>query len=233
MRNEKKHIVGSCAGRRPEQEQIFSKKLCDPTICFFRSDLRGMTMIEAIVWVAVFTSAMLAISSALLSFYRANAYAIQQAQATISAQHGIDTTVKTIREAAYSSQGAFPIVSIAANDFVFYADTDSDSLIEKVHYFLQGTSFVQGIVDATSDPPVYTSTEATSTLSDYVRNADASVNTQVFHYYDKNGTEITDYTQWAKVRFVTVTLVANVDQNHLPNQQTIGSSAAIRNLMGQ
>ena len=188
----------------------------------------GMTMIDVIVWVSVLLMVLLAITSSLLYFYRVNRYAIQQSSAVTSAQRGMENAIRTIREASYSSEGAFPIVSIGPNDFVFYADIDSDSLIEKVHHYVSGNSFLYGTTDPTGDPPVYTDPETVSTIADYVHNTDENV--KAFRYYDASGLEITDYAQWAKVRFVQVSLVVNVDPNKLPNQLVLSSSAAIRNL---
>lgn len=189
---------------------------------------RGITFIETLVWISVFTFAMLAITISLLSFYRANTYTIEQAHAVTSAQRGIERMVKTMREAAYSSEGAYPIVSIAANDVVFYADIDSDPLIERIHYYIQGETLMQGIRDPSGDPPTYTGTEATSTVSDFIRNTVQGVTT--FRYYDENGAEITNYTQVSSVRYMTMTIVVNVNPNRLPNELTLTSSAAFRNI---
>lgn len=192
---------------------------------------RGLTMMETLVWVAVFIVAMLAVVSTLLYFYRTNRYAIEQASAVTSAQRGLDQVVRTIRESAYSSQGAFPIVSIAANDFVFYADVDADFLIERAHYYLQGTNLMRGVVEPTGNPPDYTGSETTSVVADYVRNSAQGIST--FRYYDELGSEIVNYANWTSVRFVKVTLAVNVNVETLPNQLTIDSSAAIRNLIGK
>src|SRR3989344_2937978 len=73
--------------------------------------MRGMTLVEALVWISVFTMAMIAIVSTLISFYRTNTYTLEQAEAVTSAQRALDQTVRAIREGAYSSQGAFPIIS--------------------------------------------------------------------------------------------------------------------------
>ncbi len=187
-----------------------------------------MTLLEVVVWISVLSLVLLAVTTSLLYFYRVNKYAIEQSGAVISSQRGMENVIRTIREAAYSSQGAFPVVSIAANDFVFYADTDSDPLIEKAHYYVSGTNFKRGITEATGDPPVYTGGEATSTVADYVRNLEQSIKT--FRYYDVAGAEIIDYSKWADVRFVQVSLAVNVDPNKLPNQTVLSSSAALRNL---
>ncbi len=192
---------------------------------------RGITMVETLVWIAVFVSAMIAVSSSLLYFYRTNRYAIEQASAISSAQRGLDQVVRMVREAAYSSQGAFPIVSIGANDIMFYADIDTDYFVERVHYYVQGTNLVRGVVEPTGNPPDYTGAEVISVVAEHVRNTAQGITT--FRYYDALGTEITNYANWTSVRFVTVTLGVNVNVETLPNQLTINSSAAIRNLVGK
>src|SRR3989344_2162443 len=143
---------------------------------------RGLTLIETVIWIAMLTATMLAIVSTLLYFYRTNAYAIEQATAVSSGQRGLEQVIRVIREGAYSSEGAFPIVSISAHEFVFYAEIDSDSLIERVRYVLQGTTLVREVVDATGTPPAYTGVPTSSTVAEYVRNLDQGIMT--FRYYD-------------------------------------------------
>lgn len=195
------------------------------------TDSRGMTLIEAVVWIAVFISAMLALTSSVLYFYRTSNYAIEQAAATASAQHGIDLMVRTIREASYASNGAYPVVSIAGNDFKFYADVDSDPGIELVHYYLSGNFLMKGTIQPTGDPAAYSGAEATSTVSEYVQNI--AQNTALFTYFDKNGVQITDYTKIGDVRFVTANLLIDVDTNRTPMPLNLRSSAAMRNLIGK
>lgn len=198
---------------------------------YSRQSSGGLTIIETLVWIAIFTATMIAIVMTLLYFYRTNAYTIEQAHAVSEASRGLENTMRVIREGAYSSQGAFPIVSIAANDFVFYADVDNDALIERVHYYLSGTNLMRGVTEATGNPPDYTTPETPSTVAAYVRNAEQSVS--VFRYFDELGSEITNYTNWTSVRFVTVTLVVNINVAALPNELRLQSSAAIRNLIGK
>lgn len=191
----------------------------------------GMTLIETVIWIAVTTLILIALMSSVLYFYRTNRYAIEQASATVSAQRGIERMVRTIREAAYSSKGAFPVVSIAANEFVFYADTDADPLIERVRYYIDGTDLKQGVVDPAGDPPSYSGAESSTTAAEHVRNVEQNVS--VFRYWDGNGAEITNYGQWSEVRFVVVSLVTNVDPILKPDQLILNSSAALRNLTGR
>ncbi|TSC86943.1 MAG: hypothetical protein G01um10148_48 [Parcubacteria group bacterium Gr01-1014_8] len=189
---------------------------------------RGITFIEVLVSITVFTFAMLAIVSSVLYFYRTNTYVIEQASAVNAAQRGIEEMVKTMREISYASNGAYPVAAVGPQEVTFYADIDSDPLIERVRYYVQGISLLRDVTDPTGDPPVYGAAQTTSVISETVRNIEQATTT--FQYYDMNGAEITNFAQIAYVRFITMNVIVNVDPNRLPNQLTLRSTAALRNL---
>ena len=193
-------------------------------------------MIEMLVYITVFVFVMLALVMSVRYFYRTSNYSIQQAQATASAQRGIDKAVRIARGAAYADNGAYPIISFGPNDLKFYANIDADASIEKMHYYVASTtaswsSLIEGVINASGDPAVYTAAEANSTLSNYVHNLDQGVST--FTYYDQNGVQITDYTKIGDVRYVTINLTVDIDPNRTPTILTLRSSAALRNLVGK
>lgn len=192
---------------------------------------RGMTLIEAVVWISMFTAAMLAIISSVLYFYRTSNYAIQEATAITSAQRSLDLLVRTLREASYASNGAYPVVAIATSSVSFYAEVDGDSGVERIRYYLADRNLVRGIVEPTGDPSAYTGLEATSTVAEQVRND--SENVSMFTYFDKNGAQISDYTRVADVRFVTISISVDIDPNRTPTTTKMRSSAALRNLIGR
>jgi type II secretory pathway pseudopilin PulG len=187
----------------------------------------GLTFIETLVWVAIFVMAMSAIVISLLSFYRANTYTIEQAQAVSEVRRGIEKSVQMMREISFASDGAYPIISIAPNQFYFYSDIDSDPLVERIRIFTEDTFLKQGLTKATGDPLTYSGVETVTIISEDIRNVEQSVD--VFHYYDESGAEIID-SDITEVRFVTVDLVVNVRPDKLPNQLTLRSSATLRNL---
>lgn len=190
---------------------------------------RGISLIESVVWIAVFVAAMLAITSSILLFYRSSTYAIQEAQALTSTQHAMDSVVKTIREAAYSSVGAWPIVSLATSSLTFYANIDSDSYVERVHYYLSTTTLYLGVLKPTGDPANYGGSETVTVLADYIQNNPQQVN--LFTYYDGSGTQISDMTKIGDVRYVTVNITADLNPLRAPTVTTLRSSAALRNLI--
>lgn len=187
-----------------------------------------MTLIESLVWVAITSMLLLAIVQSVQYFYRTNSYAVEQGAAITSAQRGIESMIKTMREAAYSSNGAWPVISMATSSFSFYADIDSDPFLEQIRYFLDGHTLKRGVIDPSGDPPVYTSAESISVISDYVRNNDQSV--VMFRYYDLDGALMTDLSKIAEVRFVEATVIVNINPFRMPNQFTLRSTAALRNL---
>ena len=175
---------------------------------------------------------MIALVTSVLYFYRTSHYAIDQASAIASAQHGIDMMMRTIRETSYASNGAFPIVSISSGQIQFYASIiPGDPLVQKVRYYLLGTSLMQGVVEPSGDPPAYTNPETITILAPYVRNL--AIATTTFTYFDKNGVAINDFTQIGSVRFISANVVVDLNPNANPTQLTLRSSTALRNLVGK
>jgi hypothetical protein len=185
-------------------------------------------MIEAVVWVAMTSMIMLTIVEAVQYFYRTNSYTIEQASAITSAQRGIEEMIKVMREAAYSSNGAWPILTLATSSVSFYADIDDDPFIEQVRYFLDGNALKRGVIDPTGDPPTYSNPETFSIISEYVRNREQGVD--MFEYYDVDGNLMTDLSKIAEIRFVQATVIVNINPYRMPNQFTLRSTAALRNL---
>jgi len=190
---------------------------------------RGMTLIEAIVWMTVFIFALGATVASIRSFYRANAYTFKQAQAVEEIRRGTEGAVEAIREAGYGSNGAYPVISMGEHAFSFYSDIDSDPFVERIRYFLEEDELRLGIIDPTGDPPLYdTESEVVTTAALHVRNAIAATST--FQYFDAEGNEIADYGDITQVRFVRLMLIVNTDPDNLPDQIVIRSSATMRNI---
>jgi Tfp pilus assembly protein PilW len=189
---------------------------------------RGLTLIDVIVWISVFLVVIIALISALTSFYKTNRFAIDQADATASAQRGIDRMVRVIREASYSVQGAYPIISLSSTSMTFYADTNNDGYAERVRFFLESEALKQGVITPqVGSLTPYAGTETISVISSYVRN---DVSTPLFQYYDDSGVILASYADVDDARFVVASLVVDIDPLRTPTLMTLRSSAAMRNL---
>jgi type II secretory pathway pseudopilin PulG len=193
---------------------------------------RGFSIIETMTVISVFTLVMVVLSASVISFYRTNAYSIEQSSAVESGRRGVDKLTRDLREATFSDEGSYPIVEIASNSITFYSNIDSDSGIEWVRYYLDGSTLYREIRKASGTPLRYPSTPGeVSVISEHVRNP--LQNMPIFRYFDTEGNQLTEYTSVASVSFVQVNLVVNVNPQKLPNEFVIRSSATLRNIRGE
>ena len=187
----------------------------------------GYSLAEVIIVVALFSMASLIIMGTVLFLYRTNSIAIEQAFALESARKGVEVMIRDLREAAYGDDGSYPMVSMSTTTVSFYSDTDKDTNVERIRYFLQGSTLYRGVTQP-SGGMYATSSEEIFTISEYVRNIDQ--NTDPFVYYNASGTPITDFSDVLDVRFVTVNLIVNINPSRLPEEFTLRSSATLRNV---
>ena len=189
----------------------------------------GMSIIEVIISISVFVLVAGVLFASVTYFYRTNKYSIDQAFAIEEARRGVELMTRDIREATYSDEGSYPIISAGPNSFYFYSDTDRDSNVERIRFFLEGSMFKRAVTKSSGDPLVYDdANETVSIISDNVRNAEQDVD--IFSYYDSAGVEITDLSNIMDIAFVKVNLIVNADNNRKPNEFTLRSSATLRNL---
>ena len=189
----------------------------------------GLTLIEAIVWLGVFTFIIGAIVVSLSASYRGQRFAQDQADATRNARAGIERIVQDVREASDADDGAYPVVSLATSSITFYSDYDNDQKVERVRYALEGDTLVRGTIESAGDPPTYTvSSEVVTVVSRNVRNS--AVGTPLFTYFDRNGAAMTDLTDIDELSFVLVRLVIRTQAEGGPSDLELRSSATLRNV---
>lgn len=189
---------------------------------------KGMTLVETIVVLALFSILSIAIMTVIASFYRYNAYTIAQAYQVDSARKGVELLVRDLREMTYSDNGAFPLVSRATSSVEFYSDIDRDNSVELVRYELVDQTLFKYIYESSGIPAVYPSEPSrTETISEYVHNDLEGV--IMFTYYNNQGVELSG-TGVSEVRHINVAVVVNVDPIREPGKYHLRSSASLRNL---
>lgn len=190
---------------------------------------QGLTLVEALVVIALFTVLSFALTTSISSFYRFNAYTIAQAYQVNHARRGVEFLVRDVREMTYADDGTFPLARMEPDLVGFYSDIDRDNSVEYVEYELVDTVFQKRIYDAAGSPPVYDETpEETLTISEYVQNGLQDIDT--FTYYDRNGVPASATTTVTDIRYVEVQIVVNIDPVRDPDEFMLRSSAALRNL---
>lgn len=194
---------------------------------------KGISFIETIITISVFTMAMMAVSTFIIYLYRAYSFNLEQLSAINEARKGIEVIVKEIREARIADNGSYPLVKADDFEFIFYGDIDRDIAVERVRYFLEGTNFKKGIIEPSGDPPQYVLTsEKIDVLSQYVRNGTLPV----FTYYngdwpsDTLNNPLPTATRLMETKLMHVYLKINVDPSRPPSDFELESDTQIRNL---
>lgn len=101
--------------------------------------MKGFTLIETLVVIAVFTILMGAMSALIVSSYNSNRYLWDQMRAVSEARKGVRLMIREIREAQTGENGSYPIAKADDKEFIFYGDVDQDNDVEKVRYFLNSS----------------------------------------------------------------------------------------------
>ncbi len=188
---------------------------------------RGLTLIETIVTVALTAFVFLALGSLIQYFYKTNTYTLEQSQAVSSARRSIENAMRDLREASYGSDGSYPIQTVATSSITFYANINTNISIEKVRYYLSGTTLYRGTTEPAGNPPSYAGQPETTTLVvNNIRNGTSAL----FTFYDTNGMLLTNPINISDITSVHINVLTDVNPERAPNIYTLSGSATLRNL---
>jgi len=187
----------------------------------------GFTIIEVLVALGVFVIAILIITAFIINSYKLQNFTYEQSTAISEARRGIETMVKELRETLPGDTGAYPIELAETQEIIFYADFDRDDAIEKVHYWLDGSDFKKGVIEAGGNPLTYNpANEQVETISRYVRNYEDAI----FIYRDSDYIALNTPADPNEVKLINVYLKINMFENRAPMDYELESDVALRNL---
>jgi len=133
-----------------------------------RKKIRGYTLIEMLVVIAIIGIIMPAIYLAINALYETHAYTLTRSFALTEATKGVREVIRDVRSAVYAENGALPLVEIGTSTLTMYTDTDFDGRVERVRYFLNGTDVQKGIIEPTSTSSYPVSTEVVETMAQHI-----------------------------------------------------------------
>jgi len=192
---------------------------------------KGMTLVELLVTVALYTLLMLVVTNGIAAMYRYNAYTFAQAYQVQNARSGMQSLIRDVREMTFADDGTFPLAVMQPHQIAFYSDIDRDQSVEYVEYELVGTTtLMKYIYNATGSPPTYNLAvpDETNTLSMYVQNL--TQGTSTFRYYNGSGVVVTNPADITDVRYIEAEIIINIDPIRDPGQYLLHSSASLRNI---
>ncbi|MEK7094141.1 MAG: hypothetical protein AAB903_02245, partial [Patescibacteria group bacterium] len=121
--------------------------------------------------------------------------------------------------------------SASTSSIVFYSDVERDGAMERVRYYFGTSTLQKGVTEPTSStPPLYvTSTEAIKITVPYVKVGSSS-----FQYFGASATStmvpLSSPIDVSMVRFMRVSLTADVSTSSAPRPITFSNIITIRNL---
>lgn len=196
----------------------------------YRNIQSGMTLVETIVVVSIYTILMLAITSSVVSLYQTNSYSIAQADEVDNARRGMTQWNRDVKEMTVGEDGTYPIAVIDEHRLGYYSDTDQDDSVEYVEYILNSTTLSKYTYNAVGSPAVYTlsTPDSEEILSLYVQNINQATST--FFYFDNAGNQLASTSPIVDVRYIRAQIIVNIDPLRSPGEFMLKSSVAPRNL---
>ncbi|MFA5061582.1 MAG: hypothetical protein WC526_00310 [Patescibacteria group bacterium] len=195
-----------------------------------QTDNRGLQLIEVLVALGIFVLLVGAVVAVYLTGSRYNSVVWEQLSTQNEGRKATQDFVNQIRTASQSSIGAYPVQAASSTGIIFYSNTDSDSLVERLRYFTVTSTLKMGIIKPTGNPLTYNPVnEIVINVANELANA-----TSVFYYYDGNyngsGAPLASPIDVTKIRVVRIILKLDQNPNLTPAPFYIESKAMLRNL---
>lgn len=199
----------------------------------FKSDIRGISILETLVAIAIFLLVSAAAVEIFLWGFRGRDIVWEQLSTQNEGRKVVQDFVNELRRAGQSAVGGYALEQAGNQQIIFYSNLDSDAWRERVRYFLATTTLKVGIVKATGTPVAYNL--ASEAVSDVVHDV-ANTTTPLFYYYGEDYTGAATNTPLSapiditKVRVVGIKLLLEEKPNVAPAPFAIETKASIRNL---
>lgn len=193
-------------------------------------DRRGITLVEVLVTIGIFSFLTVGITSLFLTSWKYNKIVWEQLKTQNEGRKVTRDFVNELRIASLSSVGAYPIESASSTEIVFYGNIDSDTYKERIRYFLSGRTLKRGIIEPSGSPLTYNS--ANESIVELAH--DLITSTPPFSYYDStysgSGSVLSSPIDVTQIRVVGISLVLEEDPNASPVPFYIESKVMVRNL---
>lgn len=195
-------------------------------------NIKGFTLVETLISIAIIVIIGFAISSFERDIFFLNNSLQTNLSAQIDARRVLRTIIRELRSASPSSLGSYTINQAGTSTLVFYTNVDTDTLKERVRYFLEGDELRRGVIKPTGSPLTYNS--ANESVEVLVHDVVNSSTTPIFDYFDSyfTGTSspLIQPVDTLSVRLVRVTVIIDKDSNRPPGAITVTSMGTLRNL---
>ncbi len=188
---------------------------------------KAFTLIETVVTIAIFAVVLFSVTSLIIYFYRTNTFVLEQTSAVESASIGVTDAMKDLREASYGADGAYPVVSASATEVTFYVDIKNNGVVDRIIYWLSGTTLYRGVTIPAGNPLSYAGQpETVTSIATDVHNG----STPLFRYFTSTGAQMAPPINVTDIASINTTITVNINPNRAPDNFTLSVGATLRNL---
>ncbi|OGI22205.1 MAG: hypothetical protein A2808_02345 [Candidatus Moranbacteria bacterium RIFCSPHIGHO2_01_FULL_55_24] len=199
--------------------------------------LKGMTLIEMLVAIAVMLIAMEGFTFLFVRTWDTNKFILEEGIASAAASRATNQIVIQLRGIQQADNGDYPLESGDDFELTAYADVDDDGVIERAHYYLDQVNdqLKVGVTNPSAGTPVTypAGDETTTVMTNYVVN---EADDPVFYYYNDNypgdtaNNPLSTPVAVGSVRLIRIHLYVNINPVHAPDNVNIESFVDLRNL---
>lgn len=192
--------------------------------------MKGFTLIEVLTAMLIASFMLAGMSQFIGRGFSVSRAVLLQQRAVEDARIQLKRITRSLREARPGASGEYPLAQMLSQKIVYYADVDSDDVVERISYELVGTELVRGVTEPAGDPLQYNDgDEVQSVVTTGVRNGTEDVFKFFSGDYPADQSELTpvDMTEVKHVQFV---LRIDVDTDVEPDEVVVESEVQLRNL---
>jgi len=195
----------------------------------------GMTLIEALMAVAIFAMGIGGFTLLFSKTWQSNAYVLEMGQSSMAVSQGLNKMVDYIRRARQGDDGSYPVKSVGANDLVIFCDYNKDGITERLHFYKTGQDVLMGVTSPTSTMPKTYPSGDQQIINIATRIVNNS-STPIFYYYNKDypgdvtNNPLAGTIDVSTVRLVKAYMEININPNHAPDNVKIQTFVEMRNL---
>lgn len=199
----------------------------------FREKKRGVTIIEMMMAIFIFTMGIGGFSLLVSRVWNGNKYTMEMGQTSMAVSRGVNQMAGYIRSARQADDGSYPIQSIAGNDLVLFSNYDTDAATERLHFYKSGQDILLGITQPSESMPISypPGDQQVVTLAERIVN---DVDTPIFFYYDRAYAGVGDAlvlpVDVSSIRLIKIYLHMNIDPNNAPDNIELQTFVGLRNL---
>ncbi len=193
---------------------------------------KGFTLVELLVSLGIISLIVFALSNFQRDTFTLNFTLQSSLNAQLDARRVVKVMVAELRKVVPSAVGSYPIESPSTTSVTFYSDVDSNGVIDRVRYYLTGTTIRKGVITPSGSPLTYN--PANEVVTNLINNVVSSSTLPVFQYYsssyDGTTAPLATPVDIPSIRLVKISVIIDNDPNKSPTQIVVTSSVSLRNL---